>query len=451
MSVTDQIKPVVDEGAPQRRRRAFAGALAGTVLEWYDFFIYGTASALVFPAVFFSNLEGGVALFVSLATFAAGFVLRPLGGLLFGHMGDRHGRKVVLFWTLLLMGAGTLLIGFLPTYAQIGALAPILLITLRAIQGLGLGGEWGGASLLSIEHAPRDKRGVYGSVIQIGISAGNLLAAGIFALVALFPDSDFSAWAWRIPFILSGLILAVAIFIRLRIDETPAFLDTTENGTKIARVPFFEMLRHSWRPAVLLFFAVSGTGIAFSVLNVFSLTYIADTLGLPRGWGLTGVMLGAGLTALLAPFYSSLSDKYGRKRVAIIGNGLLILFVFPMFLLFATENPILIALAILLPGAFGHAIAASLNPVLAAEQFPVRYRTTGMSFSFQLSGAIAVGTAPAISVLLYQSTASYVSVAIYMIVACLVAIGAIALLRETYKVDVQEAQDAERTGKPASK
>jgi MHS family shikimate/dehydroshikimate transporter-like MFS transporter len=267
---------------------AFAGAI-GTIIEWYDFLIYGTAAALVFNTLFFPNFDPLTGTLAALGTYAVGFIARPLGGAIFGHFGDRLGRRSMLMLTLIVMGAGTFLIGLLPTYAQIGIWAPILLILLRLVQGLGLGGEWGGASLLVIEHAPADRRGFYGSLVQVGFPLGLVTSSGVFALVAMMPDTAFKAWGWRIPFLISIAIVALGAFVRARVPETPAF-EAAKARNDIAAKPFVEALFKNPRSFIVaLGLKLSEVSWVY-MLTVFVVVYATTTLGLPKALLLNAIV-----------------------------------------------------------------------------------------------------------------------------------------------------------------
>ena len=425
----------VDASFRRRAVRAAAAGLVGTSIEWYDYFLYGSAAAVVFPRLFFGNLDGAVALIFSLATFSVAFALRPIGGFIFGHFGDRLGRKRMLVVTLVLMGAGTFLIGCLPTQHQIGVTAPILLIALRTLQGLGLGGEWGGAALVVVENAPAGRRGIYGCAMQIGVPIGQLMSAGLFAGVASLPDEQFYSWGWRIPFWFSAVLVAVGFWLRARLTETPHFQQVVRTGQR-TRIPALEVLRSAKKPTVLLIFVQAGSTVAYYLLTVYSLVYVTDHLHLPRSWALGGVLLGAGLEICTQPFFAWLSDRFGRRPVYGAGTLFLALYAFPFFWLLDTAREPLVWLAIVLGLALGHAATGALHGPLYAEQFPARFRYTGSSLAYQLSSTVAGAPAPILAGLLVSVTGTSRATSVYVVVACIVSLVCVALLRETYRANL---------------
>src|SRR5436305_8530425 len=311
--------------------RVVVASLVGTSLEWYDFFLYGSAAALVFGKLFFPTFAPLTGTLLAFATYAVGFVARPLGGIVFGHFGDRAGRKTVLVVTLVVMGVATALIGVLPTYSAIGAAAPVLLVALRVVQGIGLGGEWGGAVLMSIEHASPDRRGFTASWPQVGVPAGNLLAAGVlWVMSALLPDREFLAWGWRVAFLLSAVLVLVGLWIRLSISESPLFASVAESGTKV-RLPLVEVLRRHPRELLVAMGARIGTDVAFYTFVVYVLTYVTGTVKLPREAGLAAVLVGSAGQLVLIPMFDALSDRYGRRPVYLAGTIAAAAWVFAFF------------------------------------------------------------------------------------------------------------------------
>src|ERR687885_12379 len=286
-----------NEGQRPPIGQVLGASFIGTAIEWYDFFLYGTAATLVFGQLFFPTGDPLISTLSALGTFAVGFIIRPLGGVIFGHYGDRLGRKTVLILTLTMMGAATFLIGCLPTYDTIGVLAPILLVLLRVVQGLGVGGEWGGAALMAVEYAPEDKRGYYGSWPQMGVPAGLLLSTGIFSAVSFLPNEQFLAWGWRIPFLLSIILIGVGLFVRTRLLETPAFSEVQESHTE-AQMPIMDVLRNYPKNVLLAIGARVASDGCFYVFTVFILDYATRTLGLPRPTILLGVMLASAIEIL---------------------------------------------------------------------------------------------------------------------------------------------------------
>ncbi len=326
-----------DTGVPSSIRKVVVSSFIGTTIEWYDYFIYGTAAALVFPALFFPDFSELAGTLLSFSTFAVGFAARPLGGIIFGHFGDRIGRKAMLVTTLLIMGVATFLVGCLPTFDQIGVWAPILLVVLRLTQGLGLGGEWGGAVLMSVEHSPPEQRGLNGSWPQMGAPAGLVLATGVFAAVSAITGDAFEVWGWRVPFLLSIILIGVGLFIRLRIYESPAFNQVRESGTE-ARMPIIDVLRTYPKNVALGVGSRIGIDAAFYILAVYSLTHISANLGLSPNIGLLAVSIAALIEIFTIPSFGSLSDRVGRKPLLIGGAALLGIWTFPFFGLLNTKS-----------------------------------------------------------------------------------------------------------------
>ncbi len=330
---------------PSSARRVVVASLIGTSLEWYDFFVYGTAAALVFNKLFFPSFEPLVGTLLAFTTYAVGFAARPLGGIIFGHYGDRLGRKNVLVVTLLVMGLATFLIGLLPTYATIGRWAAILLVALRFVQGLGLGGEWGGAVLMSMEHGDPARRGLNASWPQVGVPAGLLLANGVLALIsALTSDAGFLSWGWRVPFLLSGVLVLVGLWIRLTIYESPLFEEIEQEHTK-ARMPVLDVLRVYPRSVLTALGARIGVDVAFYTFVLFIVTYVTQVLKVPRATALNAVLIGAAVQLALIPLFGWLSDRLGRRPVYLFGAVGALLWVFAFFLLLDTRSAPLIVLA----------------------------------------------------------------------------------------------------------
>src|ERR1700687_1470495 len=299
--------------------RVIISSLLGATIEWYDFFLYGVVAGIVFNKLYFPAADPLVSTLLAYTTFAVGFVARPLGGVLFGHFGDRIGRKSVLVLTLMIMGIATFLIGLLPTYAQIGVWAPILLLLMRVLQGIGLGGEWGGAVLMAFEYAPPDQRGFFASIPQVGLAIGLCLASGFVVLLSSLPETDFMAWGWRIAFLISIVLVAVGLYIRLRILETPEFVTVKESGQQ-AKIPFVDMIRQYPRNVALGMGARYIDGVFFNVLGVFIIGYLANTLKIPRQTALLGVTFAALVMIFTIPFFGKVSDRIGRRKTYAIGS-----------------------------------------------------------------------------------------------------------------------------------
>ncbi len=395
----------------------------GTAIEWYDFFLYGTAAALIFNRLFFPTFAPLVGTLAAFGTYAVGFVARPLGGVIFGHYGDKIGRKSMLSLTLLLMGTATFCIGLLPTYNTLGVWAPILLILLRVLQGFAVGGEWGGAVLMAVEHAPEGKRGFYGSWPQIGSPAGLLLSTGVFSLVSTLPEEQLLAWGWRVPFLLSIILVGVGLFIRLRIHETPAFSQVKEAGVE-ARLPLLEAIRaHPWNIVLAMGARLAENGF-FYVYAVFALVYVTEQLKLPRSTILQGVILATLCELFSIPFFGALSDRIGRRPVYMGGATLSALFSFPFFWLLDTKQSLLIWLAVIVGLAFGHGAMYGPQASFFSELFGARVRYSGASLGYQLASVFAGGLSPLIATaLLSWSGGRPWPIALYMTaMACITAV-----------------------------
>jgi MHS family shikimate/dehydroshikimate transporter-like MFS transporter len=439
--------------APQRTspgKVAFASFI-GTTIEWYDFFIYGTAAALVLGGLFFPSADPLVGTVAAFATFGVAFVARPVGALIAGHYGDRIGRKSILVASLMLMGVGTLLIGLLPTYETIGVWAPILLTLLRVAQGLGLGAEWSGAVLMATEHAPANKRGLYGSWPQIGVPAGSLLATATFAIVSATTGDDFATWGWRIPFILSAALVAAGLIIRLRLVESPSF-ELVKAKDDIAKLPISEVLRNHPRNVALAIGARFSDTLIFYIVTVFVLSYATGTLEVPRSVVLTGVIIGSALELAVMPLMAALSDRVGRRPVFLGGAGFAVLFAFPFFWLVDTGNSVAICAAIVLMLIGGHAPTYATSAALLTEMFPTRIRMSGTSVSYNISSMLAAAPAPLVATaLLGWSGGSSWPVAAYVALGAVLAFVSVYLVRETFRTDLDAdiTHGRAATGQPA--
>jgi MFS transporter, MHS family, shikimate and dehydroshikimate transport protein len=386
--------------APDREHRqivkvAFA-SLIGTSIEWYDYFLYGTAAALVFNKLFFPNFDPLVGTILAFATFAVGFIARPVGGIVFGHYGDKIGRKKMLYLTLMIMGIATAVIGLLPTYTSIGIWAPILLVTMRLAQGFGLGGEWGGAVLMAVEHAPANRRGFYGSWPQLGAFIGLLLSTLVFRAVSKMPDAEFLTWGWRVPFLASFLLVIVGVWIRMTIAESPIFEKLKEQKQE-AKMPIIEAITK--HPANILIamgarFAENGL---FYVFTVFSLTYISTYLKVPRVIGLNGLLWAAFFGIFFCAGWGALSDKLGRRPVYMYGAIACGVLAFPFFWMLGTKEPWIISLAIVIPVCFGHAAMYGPQASFLSEMFSARVRYSGASLGYQLASIFAGGLSPLVA------------------------------------------------------
>jgi metabolite-proton symporter len=418
------------------KKVAFASFI-GTTIEWYDFFLYGTAAALVFGDLFFPKAEPAVGTLAAFGTYAVGFAARPLGGVVFGHFGDRAGRKTMLVLALMIMGSATFLIGCLPTYSSVGVLAPVLLVALRFMQGIGVGGEWGGAVLMSVEHAPKGRRGFFGSWPQMGVPAGLALSTTVFAIVrGLTSDATFSAWAWRVPFLLSIVLVVVGLVIRMKLMESPIFQKVQESNTKSDK-PIVDVVKEHPRDVLTAMgMRVAENGI-FYVYTVFFLAYGEDTLKVSEETMLIGVIIVACIGLFTIPFYGRLSDRVGRRPLYMTGAVVSLLMCFPAFLLADTKSAILIWLAMVLGINIGHDLMYGPQAAYFAELFGTRVRYSGASLGYQLASVFAGGFAPLIAAALLTAGGDRPwLVGAYMAVMASITIVATAFARETYREDI---------------
>ena len=399
-----------DERTPLRR--VIGASLIGTTIEWYDFFLYGSAAALVFNRLFFPDYDPLVGTMLAFATYALGFIARPVGGIVFGHFGDRIGRKKLLIWSLVLMGAATVLIGLLPTYAQIGIWAPVALIVLRLVQGFAVGGEWGGAVLMAAEHGDAKRRGFWASWPQAGVPAGNLLAAGVLALLAGFqPEDAFLDWGWRVPFVLSAILVVVGWYIRNRVAESPMFEKAIDEAEAPPKLPAIEVVRERPKALVLGAGLRIGENISYYILTVFSLTYLVDVAAETRSLALNALLIGAAVQFLAIPFFAWLSDRIGRRPVYAFGGLGLAAWSFLLFPLLGSGEPASIVLALVV-GLVLHGAMYGPQAAFITELFPTRIRYSGVSLAYQLTAIVGGSLAPIIALALYQHYGSALPVAI---------------------------------------
>jgi len=418
-------------------RRVVMASLIGTTVEWYDFFLYGSAAALVFNKLFFPEFDPLTGTLLAFATYALGFVARPVGGIVFGHFGDRIGRKRLLMLSLILMGVATVLIGLLPTYAQIGIWAPLALIALRLVQGFAVGGEWGGAVLMAAEHGDAARRGFWASWPQAGVPAGNLLAAAVLAVMAAVQtEADFLAWGWRVPFILSALLVVVGWYIRNRVAESPMFEKEIDEAEASAKVPAMEVLTERPKALVLGAGLRVGENISYYILTVFSLTYLVDVSHESRSLALNALLIGAAVQFFAIPGFALLSDRIGRRPVYALGAFGLAAWCFVMFGLLGSGDNVSIVLALVV-GLVLHGAMYGPQAAFITELFPTRIRYSGVSLAYQLTSIVAGSLAPIIALWLYKEYGSATPVAIYVGVACVISGISALLARETKGLELE--------------
>jgi MHS family shikimate/dehydroshikimate transporter-like MFS transporter len=418
----------------------------GTAIEWYDFFLYGTAAALVFNRLFFPSLDPLTGTMAAFGSFAVGFVARPLGGVVFGHYGDKIGRKTMLSATLMIMGVATFGVGLLPTYDSIGIWAPALLVFLRLLQGFGLGGEWGGAVLMAVEHAPANRRGFYGSWPQTGAPAGLLVATAVFSFFSGLPEAEFLAWGWRVPFLLSAVLIGIGVFIRLSVAESPVF-ERRKEEAKQPRLPVLEAIRHYPKQILLAMGARLAENGSFYLITTFILTYGTEQLKLPRTTLLNGVLIATAVHLVAIPAFGAASDRFGRRPVYLLGAAGIGVLAFPFFWLVNTREVGLIWLAISL-GIIAHAAMYGPQASFFSELFGTRVRYSGASLGYQLASVFAGGLAPFVATaLLRKFDGQSWPVSAYMLALAAVTLLSVYLSAETYRERLtDEAPSAAQEG-----
>jgi len=430
-------KDGVAAGLPTSIVKVAFASFIGTAVEWYDFFLYGTAAALVFNKLFFPNFDPLVGTLAAFGTYAVGFVARPVGGVVFGHFGDKVGRKSMLFLTLSIMGVATFLIGLLPTYDQIGVWAPILLLVLRIMQGFGVGGEWGGAVLMAVEHAPAGRRGFYGSWPQMGVPAGLVLANLIFSIFSSQPQEQFLAWGWRVPFLFSAVLIVIGLFIRLQVSEPPAFARVKATRTE-SKMPILDAIRNNPKEVLVAMGARFAENGIFYVYTVFVLTYATRQLQIAQSVLLTGVLIAAVIELFAMPAFGALSDSVGRRPVYLFGAALSLVWAFPFFWLVDTRQTGLIWLGII-GLAIGHSAMYGPQASFFSELFGTRVRYSGASLGYQLSSVFAGGLSPLIATALLLQYNSFVPIALYMIAMALLTLVSVNWAAETMRHDIGAA------------
>ncbi|TWH16099.1 sugar phosphate permease [Rhodococcus rhodochrous J45] len=426
------------------QRRAYTASLIGSIVEFYDFAIYGTAASLVFGSIFFAGMSPAVGTIASLATFAAGYMARPLGGVIFGHFGDKVGRKSMLMITLIMMGTATMLIGLLPTSAQIGSLAPVLLVTLRLIQGIAVGGEWGGAVLMSVETGSQKSRGFFGSATGVGAAAGALLATGSFALLGFLEEDQFMSWGWRIPFLASATLIVIGAYIRLKVSESPVFKAAAEKAAEKKetteerkQAPFVNLIRNHPKRLALAVGVYVGPVMAQSIIKIYVVSWATTNTDVSRGVILNALTASLAVMVVGVPLFAMLSDRIGRLKVYVPAAILFAIASFLIFPMIATGSTALVFLAFFMT--MGVIESACLGPVgaILTEAFPTKIRYTGTSFAYQVSSMVGGGFGPVVAALLATTLGmGALPVSLMMGAFCVISAVSTLMLGESRKTDL---------------
>jgi metabolite-proton symporter len=428
-------------------RRVALSVLIGTTIEWYDFQLYGIAAALVIAPLYFPSADPVAGTLLAFSTFAIGFGARPIGGIVLGHFGDRIGRKKMLVLSLTMMGVATFLMGALPTYAQIGVWAPVIMVLLRLVQGFGVGGEWGGAVLTAVEYSSPRKRGFYGSLPQIGVPAGLVLSTLAFLLVSQLPEDQFMSWGWRIPFLISIVLVVVGIVVRMKLSETPVF-DKVRERKQEQRAPLVTAIRDYPLQILLAIGSMVSTGAYYYVVNAYALSYATTAKTMDRASLLTAVMI-SGVVAMAAlPYFGSISERFGRRRMILVGLAAMAVWIYPTILAVASGN-FAAVLGAYVVGAILFSISYGPQATFIVEMFDARVRFSASSTSFQLGVLLGGALAPIIAAALVKSTGSVVSVAVYVCalsllsLACVLGVSRAALARGSADLNHADLNAAE--------
>ena len=426
---------------PANVRRAVAAATIGTIIEWYDYALYGAASGLIINKLFFPSLSPVNGVLAAFATFAVGFFMRPVGGIIISHVGDRFGRKPALIFTIALMGGATVAMGLQPDFNQIGMVAPSLLVVFRLLQGFGAGAEYAGAVTLVSEYVLLERRGFYTAILQAATVVGILLATLSFLTVSYVPEEALLSWAWRIPFLVSAILFFVALYIRNRLDETPEYLVAMARAKARhleQKVPLGELLRNSPKEVLFGFLSVTGHNANAYILSAFSLSYMTNTLGMARTDALIATSIAAFVGIIMAPIFGALADRIGNAKVFIIGAAFMVIFAFPLFALLDTKNLFLASLAMSLGYGIGFGGMAGAQGAFLANLFPTRYRFSGIALAREFNGMLIAGPTPFIaSALVAMAGGTPRLVAVYLMACCLLTVVAVWFIRNIHKHDAE--------------
>ncbi|GKV65258.1 MULTISPECIES: MFS transporter [unclassified Sporosarcina] len=424
--------------------KAVVAATFGTIIEWYDFFLYATAAALIFPKLFFPESDPYIATILSFTTLATGFLARPLGAIIFGHFGDRIGRKTALVITLWIIGISSTIIGLLPTYETIGIWAAIALVTMRIFQGIGVGGEWAGAVLLSMEWGSRKKRGFTASMPNAGVGGGMLLSSVVVALCMYFTGDNFYVWGWRIPFILSFVLLIAGVIIRSKITETPSFQRVTD-GNQVAKAPVLEVLKLYPKQVLFVGMAKFSEHVPHAIFATYMITYVTGNFNIESSYMVNVIAVGSFLSIFGIPLFGHLADKFGIKRMYIMGIAVSFIWAFPYIGLIYTEIPILILLATIIFN-MAHNIQAGAQPALVAQAFPAHLRYSGAALGTQVAAVFAGGIAPLVCTYLIHTTGTLYSIGAYIVISAMIgATGTILLKNLSSTADTIEKKEIEKS------
>ena len=422
-------------------RKVALASMVGNATEWYDYFIFGTASALVFGQLFFPTSDPAIGTLLAFATFGVTFLVRPLGALIFGHFGDRLGRKAMLVFSILIMGVGTFCIGLLPTYESIGIWAPILLVLLRLFQGFAVGGEYGGAITMTMEFAPANRRGFYTALVAAGLSIGLLLATSVFYSFTLLPEEQFLAWGWRIPFLLSAVLVALGLYIRLRLSESPVFRRAQERAreqAQEARAPLGDILRHYKKIMILVILIATAVNVSFYIASAWSISYMTTEVGVSTATALTAVMIAAAVDFFAQLFFGALSDRFGRRPVYVGGSVAIGLAAFPFFWLINTGSAVWIFVAMILLISVGHGATYGVQAVFFSELFGTGVRYSGLSLGYHIGAALTSGPGPFVAAGLLAWTGGTWGISLLILLAAVVSVISTLLASETYARDIEE-------------
>ncbi len=439
--------------SPNKSSHRLAGisSMVGTTIEWYDFFIYGAAAALIFNKLFFPNLDPLTGVLAAFATYAVGFIGRPLGGLVFGHFGDKIGRKSMLLLTLMLMGIPTVLIGLLPTYESIGYWAAIGLVILRFIQGMAMGGEWGGAVLMAVEHAPEGKKGFWGSLPQASTGGGLMLASIALGLVSLLPEQALFSWGWRIPFLASIILLVVGWYIRVKVPESPDF-EKVKQQAEAVKVPALQVFKQHPKQLISIIVARAAENAWFYIASTFTLAYTTTQLGIARQEILFATICGAAVILVMTPLCGHLSDKVGQRNMFMFGLCVLALYCYPFFSMLNSKDPVLVWGAIVLAIGVVFPLMYAPQAQLFARQFPAEIRYSGISISVQLAGVVGGGLAPLIATkLLSVGAGNPYLIMLYIASMAVVAIIATSFMPRDHRQQALATENNKQGGKLQAK